>query len=223
MKEGSKPRLASRRRLLRHGAEAALAGLGLALAGCVRLPGRGSAPVLYRLLPAENFGPGSGMAGPPVSWQLAIAEPEAAGGLGTSRIALEPSAQRLEYYAHARWVERTPELVRSLLVRSFEHSGRVRVSGRGPAAEAADFLLKSEIVEFAAVYSPGSAAPVVHVRLDVRFVAHPSGRILAARSFAATMPTADDRMGDIAAAFKLALQNVLGEIVAWTLQQGPTA
>lgn len=207
----------------RIGRRETLAVLGLALAGslagCVGLPGHGAAPTLYRLSSARI--PAGGQ--PPVAWQLVVEDPVAAGGLDTDRIALEPSPLRLEYFAGARWTGTAPHLVGSLLLDSFERSGRIPAVGREASGLAADFRLKSDLVDFEAVYGTAAAPPRVRVVLDVKLVEPAGGRILAVRRIAAEVPASADRMPAIVSAFDQALQKVLAETVTWTLREGASA
>ena len=72
---------------------------------------------------------------PRVDWQLIIETPVAAAGLNTSRIALQRSPVTLEYYANANWTDVAPLMVQTLLIESFENSGKiVAVSRDHPVA-----------------------------------------------------------------------------------------
>ena len=89
---------------------------------------------------------------PHVSWQLVVEEPSAAGGLATQRIALRTNLLELDYFAGSRWTEGAPRLVQTLLVESFENTGRIVAVGRQSIGLRSDFNLKSELREFQAEY-----------------------------------------------------------------------
>ena len=133
-----------------------VAALALSLSACAGLiPGTGPAPDLYTLSPKSSFDAGL----PSVSWQLVVEEPGAAGGLSTQKIALRANALELQYFAGARWTERAPRLVQTLMVESFENTDRIVAVGRQAIGLRSDFNLKSELREFQAEYGAEGARP----------------------------------------------------------------
>ena len=184
----------------------------LLLAGCGSLlPGQGPLPDLYVLSPKNTFPEGL----PKVSWQLVVEEPVASGGLDTQQIALARHPLELEYFAGARWAERAPRMVQSLLVESFENSQRIVAVGRSALTLRSDYELKSELREFQAEYF--GPTPVVRVKLNAKLVRHPRREIVASQTFEATVPVSGTDMRIIAQAFDDALGKVLKRIVEWTL------
>ncbi len=90
----------SRRRVLRAALILPLAG---ALAACeVAVPGQGPAPDLYRLTPKNTFAPDL----PTVKWQLLLEQPLTNASIDTTRIGLQRSSTRVQYYARASWSDR---------------------------------------------------------------------------------------------------------------------
>ena len=77
-----------------------------------------------------------------------IEEPVAAGGLDTDAIAIYPSPTEVKYYAGARWTERAPKMIQTLLVESFENSGKITAVGRQAIGLYSDYNLKTELREF---------------------------------------------------------------------------
>ena len=112
-----------RRRVLRALLAPPLAALA---AGC-EVPGKGPPPILYRLTPKSTFREDL----PTVSWQLVLELPLANAGLSTTRIALYRDPTNLEYYARASWTDRAPGMVLTLMIESFENSGKIVAVGRG--------------------------------------------------------------------------------------------
>jgi cholesterol transport system auxiliary component len=188
--------------------------LGALLAGCVDvIPGTGPAPDLYNLTPKSTYPPNL----PRVTKQLVVEEPLAAGGLDSARIALRPSLTELKYFAKARWVERAPKMIQTLLVESYENTGRIVAVGRQAIGLRSDYNLKSELREFQAEYRNGSAEPQIRVRLNVKIVKHPRLAIIASENFERTVQASSDSMPAIVAAFDVALGKVLRETVEWSL------
>lgn len=190
-----------------------VAALALGLSACTGLmPGSGPAPDLYTLSPKSSFD----TALPDVSWQLVVEVPFASGGLATQSIALRSNALELRYFAGARWIERAPRLVQTLLVESFENTGRIVAVGRA-ADLRSDFNLKSELREFQAEYESESAPPLIRVRLNAKIVQQPQREIIASANFEATARAAGTNMAGIITAFDEAFGKVLRRVVEWTL------
>lgn len=204
---------ADRRRFL------TLAGLGVsaaALGGCGTLfKVATTTPSLYTLVAAKGF-----PAGPQVPWQLVVDEPVASRAIDTDYIALRPSTTELKYFDSARWAERAPRMVQTLLVESFENSGRIVAVGRQAVGLRADFNFVSELRDFQAEYPKGlGAPPVIRVRLSVKMIVQPQQIIVAARGFESTRQLTKNDMPSIIAGFDDALGETLRQSVEWALAQ----
>ena len=128
------------------------------------LPGADRAPPrLYVLSPKSTYSPDL----PKVEWQLAIDTPIAEAGLASSRIALRHSALSIEYFARAAWTDTAPSMVQTLLVESFENTGKIVAVGRQSIALRGDYVLVTELREFQAEYD-GKAITEVRVRLNAK-------------------------------------------------------
>jgi cholesterol transport system auxiliary component len=188
--------------------------LFVGLAACEGvLPGSGPPPDLYTLTPKSTFRQDI----PAVQWQLVVEEPLAAGGLDVTRIALREKPTELNYFARAQWVDRAPRMVQTLLVESFENSGKIVAVGRQAIGLRSDFNLKGELREFQAEYAKPNTPPTIRVRLNVKIVRQPRRDIIASRNFEATMTAAGTDMSAIVGAFDVALDRVLKGVVEWTL------
>jgi len=188
-----------------------------ALAGCsgMLLPGQGDPAQLYTLTPKSTFA----LDLPAVSWQLVVDPPVAAAGLNTSRIALQRTPVSLDYFARANWSDSAPQLVQTLLIESFENSGRIVAVARESVRLRPDYLLQTELREFHAEYYPDSSLPpLVRVRLIARLVRVNDRAIIASTTVERTERAASNEMGAIALAFDEALGGVLKRIVEWTLR-----
>ena len=190
----------------------------LSLAACTGIiPGTGEPLKLYTLTPKSTY-----MADlPKVEWQLVIETPVAPAGINTNRIAVAHSPITLDYYAGATWTDSAPALVQTLLVESFENTGRIVAVGRESVGLKPDYVLKLELREFQAEYDSPQAPPTVHIRIIAKLVRMPAREIVAAhmaeRKEAATANSLDSVVG----AFDGALGPVLKEIVIWTIKAVP--
>jgi len=198
------------RRLRKQGLALAAA---LCLCACTALPGLGPAPDIYDLSPKSTFANDL----PKVSWQLVIEEPQAPGALDTTRIALKPTPLEVKYFAESRWAERAPKMVQTLMVVSFENSGKIVSVGRQAVGLRADYVLRSELRQFQAEYAEGVKLPTVRVRLNAKLIREPSEEIIASRTFEQRAPVAADGIEPIVRAFDEALNKVMRQIVEWTL------
>ncbi len=188
-----------------------LALMAAALAACDG--GLGGPPAeLYTLTPKSTFRADL----PTVDWQLVVNSPRAAGGLDENRIALRKHPTRLQYFAGVRWTDRAPTMVQSLLVESFENSGRIVAVDKQAIGLRSDYDLRTELREFQADYF-GDDAPLVRVRINAKLVKQPRRVIIASKSFEATSKIEGAGMLPIAVAFDDALGKVMKGIVEWTL------
>lgn len=203
----------TRRRILGGLAVTPLAGF---LAGCGSLvPGQGPPPDLFRLQPTHNL-PGDL---PKVSWQLLVDTPGAPAGLDTTRIALMRRPIQVQYYAKSNWIDRVPLMVQTLLVETFEGSGKILSVGSNSADLRPDFVLATQIRDFQTEYFSG-ANPSAHVGIVARLVTLRQRAIIGAKRFDGQSHASGDDMETIVAAFNTALGQVLDGIAAWTLEQG---
>ncbi|HXC12806.1 MAG TPA: ABC-type transport auxiliary lipoprotein family protein [Stellaceae bacterium] len=185
----------------------------LALAGCASLfvatpPGN-----LYRLAAANDFPSNL----PDVGAQMLVDLPEAPAAIDTNRIALSKSPLSLDYYADSVWTDRVPDVLENLLVASFEDSRAITAIGRGSSGLRADFILRTEIRHFEAVYDAAGGPPRVWVAIIARLVAMPQRRIIAQARFEQRAPAAADNVPAVVAAFNTATDAALRAIVLWTL------
>jgi cholesterol transport system auxiliary component len=179
------------------------------------LAGSGPAPSLYVLSPKSTFGDDL----PYVESQLVVELPIASEGLNTHRIALRESPLTLDFYANARWTERAPQMVQTLLVESFENTGKIVSVARQGVDLRADYVLKTELREFQAEYSDNNKAPHVWVKLNAKLVHMPARTIIASQTFEARYAVGGPTMKDIVMAFDDTLNKVLKKSVLWTMDR----
>ncbi|HEY2540507.1 MAG TPA: ABC-type transport auxiliary lipoprotein family protein [Stellaceae bacterium] len=192
----------------------ALAGGALfALAGCASLLGVPAPGKLYRLTAPRNFGAGL----PRVDAQLLIDLPQAPAGIDSNRIALSRSPLSLDYFADAEWTARLPELIQNLLLAAFENSGAISAVDLNSGGLRADFVLRSDIRHFEAVYDTANAPPRVWVEIVTRLTAVRRRAIVAEGRFEQHTAAAANDIPAIVRAFNTASEAVLRDIVIWTL------
>ena len=186
------------------------------LVGCAGniLPGaRTEPPKLYVLTPKSTFAPDL----PKVDWQLTVEVPIAEAGLNTARIALKRTPISLEYYERANWIDTAPIMVQTLLVESFENSGRIVGVGRQSIAIRSDFSLITDLREFQAEYDRG-AVPEARVRLNAKLVRMPERVIVGVTTVERLQKATGTDIVSVIEAFDIALGKTMKRIVEWALK-----
>jgi cholesterol transport system auxiliary component len=187
--------------------------VALAATGCASLLGLGPAPHLYRVTARGTYPANL----PRPSAQLLVDVPLAPAGLDSDRIALSRSAISIDYFADSDWIDRVPLMVQTALLASFENSKAITAIDRESIGLRADFVLKTDIRHFEAVYGSPNGAPEVWVVIIARLV-DPSGRnVVAHASFEHRERAKGNDIPQIVLAFDQALGDVMEEIVLWTV------
>jgi cholesterol transport system auxiliary component len=185
-------------------------GAALLLASCANT-GRGTQ--IYLLKPE----PPAATGGARVSWKLAIASPYAPESLNIERIALSRTAATLDYFADSTWTDRLPVVLQNALVETFEKSGRIQGVSRETAGLNADYVLETEIRDFAAHYEGGGEAPEAQVRIAAKLVKLPDRDIVGTMDSSQRAPASENTVAAVVSAFNVALTASLREILDWTL------
>ncbi len=191
----------------------------LALGGCSSMIGPGPSPQLYVLRPRLNAVSDA----PRVSWQLAVALPNAALSLDTARIALQRTADTMDYYANSAWQDRAPLLVRRAIIEGFEESGKIAAVASDTEGVRADYTLQSDLRAFEARYDTPDGAPEVVVDIAARLLQTPGRKITASLMVRKTARASANSVPAVVAAFDRALAEAVEQIVAWALKAPPPA
>jgi ABC-type uncharacterized transport system auxiliary subunit len=187
---------------------AILLGVAVSLSGCTGslFQTKAAPPTLY-LLSAE----GAAAAAADINGDLAILKPRVRAGLDTDRIAALYPDHRLDYYADARWSGPLDAVVQDLIVQVFHsRAGMRNVSGDVSAFSSA-YWLEIEVTDFQAEYG-ASGAPMVHVHLIARIGDSADRRIIDRFEADAQVPSAENRMRPIVAAYNTAAESALAQI-----------
>jgi len=133
-------------------------------------------------------------------------------GLDTDRILTLSDDAELGQFASARWADHLPELLKSLIERSLQGTGRFETVPESAASRPGNCLLELEFREFFAdIGADGRTS-------DVRIATHGSFSCGSGRPFVfqsnVTKVVADDRMNVIVAAFQQAMDQLTQEIIS---------
>jgi cholesterol transport system auxiliary component len=188
----------------------------LAVAGCAKMFAETPRPLFRLNAPAM-----AAASLPHTNAQIVVVAPYAPEGLELRRIAVVRASNGLDYLADGDWADRTPSMVRAVLVEAFENSKAVAAVGPDILDLRADFAIEGDLRHFEAVYdSPAGAAsgaPTVWVALAVKLVKIPEHKILGQTVVSAREPAAANATPQIVAAFNAAMGSVAQQVVTWTL------
>ena len=111
-------------------------------------------------------------------------------------------------------------MLQTLLIESFESTGKIVGVGRQSITLRADYNLVTELREFQAELGEGKF-PVVRVRVNAKMVQFPQRIIVGTTGREVVTEAKGPRIEDIVMAFDESLGKVLKSIVTWTLKSVP--
>ncbi len=183
------------------------------LSRCGILPKVAEPVDLYTLTPKTTYPEDL----PDVDWQLVVEKPVAAATIDTTRIAVQRGPYSIEYFARASWSDHATVMVQTLLIESFESTGKIVAVGREAVGLRPDYILKTDLREFEAVYADAEAVPDVLVRMNAKLVQMPERKIVASKTVEKRVTAEGTAFTDVIAAFDTALGRTLKEVVVFTL------
>ena len=185
--------------------KAALTAIGLVLSGLTACGGGGT-PLTFDLAAI----PGQARPGGP-GRSIVVAEPVGLQPLEADRIIVREPSGSLSFLGGGQWADRLPRLVQTRLIQSLENSGRLRSVTRPSDKVVSDYQLVSEIREFDIAAGSGEAV----VDISAKLISDSTGKVAAARVFAARVPIGKVDPQTAATGLDAALGRVLGEMVRW--------
>lgn len=173
---------------------------------------------LYLLTPKSTFS----SALPRIEKQIVVQEPTATAAVNTDQIAIQPTSLQVQYLPRARWVDRAPLIVQTLLVESFENSGKVAAVGRSTVGLRADYVIAPDLREFQGVVIEDTVNGTkirVEVRINIKVIDEYEDKIVASSSFQENVVAASDQTPDLINAFDLALGRAMRDSVEWSIRK----
>lgn len=202
-------------RLMKTGIKIGLLALTLcAQTACVSLLPEKAPPATRYMIPPVTFATDSDG---PVSWSLAVADPTASRAFDTTKIALSRSPGQIEYYAKAEWADRSTEMVRLALVRSFENTGRILGIGDIATMPGADYVLRTDLRSFQVRYD-GASNPVVETAVFAKLT-NRRGKVMASRLFSENQTVSRDSVSEVGQAFNAATSTAIRDIIIWSFEE----
>ena len=169
-------------------------------------------PQIYLLRPRLGS-----IAAQKVSWALAVSAPSAPLSLASRRIAIQRSADTLDFYADAAWQDPAPRLLQRLVVEGFEDSGKITAVARTQSGLHADYLLQLDLRRFQAIYPNPDGAPVAEVDVIARLIRLSDRKVVATTRIRTQAPARANSIAAAVSAFDLSTAKAVEKLVAWTL------
>ncbi len=180
------------------------------VAGLERLVGAGPAaalPIVYDLTPPREF---PAIRKTPAG-QLTVPEPTALLMFDTQKLLVRPSGVEGPSFLNARWSDNIPKLLQAKIIQSFENANRLQAVARPTDSLTASYQLLIDIRSFQLSLS---AAPLAELEFTAKILAD-NGRILDARIFRVTVPSAGTDARAAAAALNEAFGKAAVDLVVW--------
>jgi len=149
----------------------------------------------------------------PAKFQLVIEEPTSVRALGSNRILVKPSPQKITYYKGAAWSDRLPSLVQVRMIQAFQNAGLVKAVGTRADRLDADLELATQLNAFQIEMEGGAAT--AYVNLYVKAVDGQRGRMVASRGFERRIPVEGRNAPAMVAALDQAFDSTMRDIVPW--------
>ncbi|NOD77924.1 MULTISPECIES: ABC-type transport auxiliary lipoprotein family protein [unclassified Ruegeria] len=173
---------------------------------------------LYLLTPKSTFS----SALPRIQKQIVVQEPTATAAVNTDQIAIQPTPYQVQYLPRARWVDRAPLIVQTLLVESYENSGKVAAVGRSTVGLRADYVIAPDLREFQGIVvqeTETGKSVRIEVRMNIKVIDEYEDKIIASSSFQENVVAASDQTPDLVKAFDLALGRAMRDAVEWSIRR----
>jgi len=108
-------------------------------------------------------------------------------------------------------------MIQTLLVESFENTGKIVAVARQATDLRADYVLKTDLREFQAELSDGGL-PTARVRINAKLVKMPERTIIASFKAERAVEAEGPELLQVVHAFDTALGKVLKRVVEWALK-----
>jgi ABC-type uncharacterized transport system auxiliary subunit len=136
----------------------------------------------------------------------------------TTRIALKPQEQTIDYYADVEWADRLSTLIQESLIYSLQNKEVLRGVSRPTEGIQTDYALKMEVRKFYIEQNSMPAIPTVQIDYMAYLIKLPQRHIVASRRFTYAKAIPEKTMDSIIRSFNLAHLEVSKSLIPWILQ-----
>lgn len=188
---------------------AATAALAM-LSGCVGSLFTAPAPATYDLTGPADLKHVRGA----TAAQILVPSPSALKILDSQRIVVTRGSL-VAYYPDAQYADTLPRVVQARIIEAFEQTKQARAVGRPGEGLSIDYQLLTDIRTFG--YEAATNGGNAVVEISARMMNDRNGRVVAFRVFRAEVPVAADDAAAVVAGLNAALDQVLRDMVTWSL------
>jgi cholesterol transport system auxiliary component len=149
--------------------------------------------------------------------QLIVDVPTLYPPIDSTRIALKPQEQTIDYYADVEWADRLSALIQESLIYSLQNKGILRGASRPTEGIEADYSLKVEVRKFYVVQKDTPQGATAQVDYMVHLVKLPQRHIVASRNFTHAQIIPENTMDNIIKSLNIAHLEVSRAMVPWVL------
>jgi cholesterol transport system auxiliary component len=150
-------------------------------------------------------------------WSVQVQRPIADQMRDSDRLLVRRTPSRLQVYPGAAWLDSVPEMLQSMMIKSFSDAGIFDGVGRTGGMRTR-YSLAMEIRHFEVVDDAGRLS--VDIALQASLIHQRSARPVASRSFRHGGAIAGQGVDPIVQGFESALSGLIGELVDWVLDEG---
>ena len=151
-------------------------------------------------------------------WLLRITTPHSNRLTDAERVLMLREDSRISTYKGARWSDPPSVLLRNRFTNAFRSDGRLSTISVDNPNLLADLELDGDLSAFQVEYTHGTPAAVI--RFYAALVQPARNRVIAERSFEISQPVEGAGMPEVIRAFGRSADNLAGEIIDWTVEQG---
>lgn len=150
------------------------------------------------------------------SAQILVPSPTALKILDSQRIVVTRGSL-VAYYPDAQYADTLPRIVQARVIEAFEQTKQARAVGRPGEGLSIDYQLLTDIRSFGYEARPEGGVAVVEI--SARMMNDRNGRVVAFRVFRGEAPVSADNAPAVVAALNSALDQVLRDLVTWSLNK----
>lgn len=156
----------------------------------------------------------------PVEWSVQVQRPIADAMRDSDRLLVRRAPSRLQVYPGAAWLDSVPEMLQSMLVKSFADTESFSGVGRTGGMRTR-YSLATEVRHFEAVDEDGRIA--IDIAIQANLIHQRTARSVASRTFRQGGPVSGSGVDPMLEGFESALQALMAELVDWVLNEGQQA
>jgi cholesterol transport system auxiliary component len=147
---------------------------------------------------------------------LLIVEPTAPAAIATDRILVKQNQQSVSYLPDARWADEAQLMIQSVIIQSLSAGGRFGFVGAQDVGPVPDMVLLTRIDRFGVDIGAGDTV-TVRLSFDLTVLRDRDQRVLGTRSFSGDAAIRSDQVDPVVTGFQMVMDDLLGEIVSWTM------